>query len=120
MSEQGVGGNESHRIGSLTLLFQPMMQQVCEKITNNSEAPSKKTIMDKLRLAHKHLVFEWTSIDSKIKCSEIVAPINVEKVTPKVVAMGPSSCATPFQYMDWIASGKFWMPPEQIGLRTKR
>lgn len=27
-------------------------------------------------------MFKWTSIDPNVKCSEIVASINVEKVTP--------------------------------------
>ena len=82
-----VGGDETHRIGSLTLLFQSMAQQVRDEITDDGETPSSNSIMDELRLAHEHLVFKWTSIDPKIKCSEIVASINVEKVTPEVVAM---------------------------------
>ena len=64
-----------------------MAQQVRDEITDDGETPSSNSIMDELRLAHEHLVFKWTSIDPKIKCSEIVASINVEKVTPEVVAM---------------------------------
>ena len=82
-----VGGDESHRIGSLTLLYQSMAQQVRDEVSDGSEAPSNNSIMDELRLAHEHLVFKWTSIDPNTKCSEIVASINVEKVTPEVVAM---------------------------------
>ena len=87
MRRRIVGGDETHRIGSLTLLFQSMAQQVRDEITDDSEAPSNNSIMDELRLAHEHLVFKWTSIDPNIKCSEIVASINVEKVTPEVVAI---------------------------------
>ena len=64
-----------------------MMQQERDEITYDSEAPSNNLIVDELRLTHEHFVFKWTSIDPKIKCSEIVASINVEKVTPKVVAI---------------------------------
>ena len=81
-----VGGDESHRIGSLTLLYQSMAQQVRDKVSDGSKAPSNNSIMDDLRLAHKHLVFKWTYIDPKTKCLEIVASINVEKVTSQVVA----------------------------------
>lgn len=42
--------------------------------------------MDELQLAHEHLVFKWTSLDPEIKCSEVVASINVDKVTPEVIA----------------------------------
>ena len=41
--------------------------------------------MDELKLAHEHLVFKWSSLDPDIKCSEVVASINVNKVTPEVI-----------------------------------
>ena len=41
--------------------------------------------MDELRLANEHLVFKWTSMDPDIKCSEVVAAINVNKVTPEII-----------------------------------
>ena len=41
--------------------------------------------MDELQLAHEHLVFKWTSLDPSIKCSEVVASININKVTPEII-----------------------------------
>ena len=115
-----VGGNESHRIDRLTLLVQSMAQEVHEEITDDIKKLSNNSIMDKLRLAHEHLVFKWTSVDPKIKCSEIVASSNVEKVTPGVVAMVTEQLRNTIQYMDWVEAGKLWMPPEKIGLRPER
>jgi len=42
--------------------------------------------MDELKLAHEHLVFKWSSLDPNIKCSDVVALINVNKVTPEIIA----------------------------------
>ena len=42
--------------------------------------------MDELRLAHEHLVFKWTSMDPNVKCSKIIVSVNVETVTPVVIA----------------------------------
>ena len=50
-----------------------MAQEVHEEITDDIKKLSNNSIMDKLRLAHEHLVFKWTSVDPKIKCLEIVA-----------------------------------------------
>ncbi len=41
--------------------------------------------MDELRLANDHLVFKWTSLDPDIKCSEVIASINISKVTPQII-----------------------------------
>jgi hypothetical protein len=60
-----VEGNEPHRIGILTLLHQSMAQQVRDEVTDDSKVPSNNSIIDDLRLAHKHLVFKWKSIDPK-------------------------------------------------------
>jgi hypothetical protein len=38
-----------------------------------------------LPLAEEHLIFKWVSIDPNIKCSEIVASINVTQVTAAVI-----------------------------------
>ena len=42
-------------------------------------------MLDELRLAHEHLVFKWTSLDPDIKCSQVVASINIKKVTPEII-----------------------------------
>ena len=79
--------------------------------------------MDELRLAHEHLVFKRTSIDPEIKCSEIVASINVEKVTPKVVAMMTEQLrdTTPIYGLDcagqaFDAAGANWVAAREITL----
>ena len=47
----------------------------------------KNSVLDELRLAQQHLVFKWTSLDPEIKCSEVVASINVEKVSLEIITM---------------------------------
>ena len=37
-------------------------------------------------MANEHLVFKIQSIDPSVKLSEIVASINIEKVTPQIIA----------------------------------
>lgn len=49
------------------------------------EQEDKNSILDKLRLTGEHLVFKWTSIDLDIKCSDIVASVNIEKVNPELI-----------------------------------
>ncbi|KAL9182387.1 hypothetical protein ACHAXT_013039 [Thalassiosira profunda] len=87
-----VGGDESHRLGGLTHMFQLLAQEVrdaqeeeAESDGEGSTARPHNSIMDELKLAKEHLVFKWTSIDPNVKCSEIVASINVNKVTPEII-----------------------------------
>jgi hypothetical protein len=42
-------------------------------------------ILDNLPLAEEHLIFKFSSIDPRVKCSDIVASVNVTKVTSGVI-----------------------------------
>jgi len=52
---------------------------------NEDDGVHQNFILDNLPLAQEHLVFKFSSIDPHIKCSEIVASVNVTKVTPGVI-----------------------------------
>jgi hypothetical protein len=41
--------------------------------------------LDNLLLAEEHLVFKFSSIDPGVKCSELVASVNVAKVTSSII-----------------------------------
>lgn len=89
VSNTFVGQDESHRIGTLSNLFHSMAQKVKDQTPRvrpeeSTEKP-QNSILDELRLAKEHLVFKFTSLDPNIKFSEIVASINVEKVTPELI-----------------------------------
>ena len=86
-----VGGDESHRIGTLSNMFHLMTQKVkshtaAAESNGTNDPQNQNSILDELRLAKEHLVFKFTSLDPDIKCSEIVASINVEKVNPELIA----------------------------------
>jgi len=49
------------------------------------DGAQQSSILENLPLAEEHLVFKWASIAPDIKCSEIVASINVSKVTVAVI-----------------------------------
>jgi hypothetical protein len=84
-------GNESHSVTALSQMFQVLVQEVkdsqCNKnIQEEDEAVKQNnSILDNLPLAQEHLVFKFSSIDLKVKCSEIVASVNMTKVTPGVI-----------------------------------
>ncbi len=42
-------------------------------------------ILENIPLAEKHLVFKWVLIDPDVKCSDILASINVKKVSAAVI-----------------------------------
>jgi hypothetical protein len=48
-------------------------------------AVQQNSILDNLLLAEEHLVFKFSSIDPGVKCSEIVASVNVAKVTSSII-----------------------------------
>ena len=87
------GGDETHSIVTLSRLFEAMAQKVkdsCDESTSEEAAPdatvlSQNSILDNIPLAEEHLVFKWTSVDPAIKCSMIVASVNVNKVTPAII-----------------------------------
>ena len=45
----------------------------------------QNSILDNLLLAEEHLVFKFSSIDLGVKCLEIVASVNVAKVTSSII-----------------------------------
>jgi hypothetical protein len=79
------GGNESHRVATLSWMFLLLAQKVKYAKCNEGEGVQQNSILDNLPLAKEHLVFKFSSIDPQIKCSEIVALVNVTKVTHGVI-----------------------------------
>ena len=79
------GGDESHSIATLSRMFSALAQKVKDAECNEDEGVHQNSILDNLPLAQEHLVFKFSSIDPHIKCSEIVASVNVTKVTSGVI-----------------------------------
>jgi hypothetical protein len=89
------GGDESHCIATLLQMFNAMVQEV--KDTQSSDDDEKEnsptlvvqqnSILDNLLLAEEHLVFKFSSIDPEVKCLEIVASVNVAKVTSLIITV---------------------------------
>jgi hypothetical protein len=87
------GGNESHCIETLLRMFTVMAQKVkdaqsCdddEQENSPTSAVQQNSILDDLLLAEEHLVFKFSSIDLRVKCSEIVASVNVVKVASSII-----------------------------------
>ena len=90
------GGDETHCIFTLSHMFQSVAQQVrntaSSSILTDKGIPAgesqqqNNSILDNLPLAEEHLVFKFTVMDPNIKCSEIMASVNVNKVTPAVIS----------------------------------
>jgi len=94
-------GNQTHCLATLSQMFKNMAQKVrdtesrenadADGDSSNSESCSaidraqQFSILENLPLAQEHLVFKWASIAPDIKCTEIVASINVTKVTAAVI-----------------------------------
>lgn len=76
-------------------MFQAMAQKVkdsrseltTEEDTSDANATElpQNSILDNIPLAEEHLVFKFSSVDPEIKCSMIVASVNVNKVTPAII-----------------------------------
>ncbi len=79
------GGNESHSIAILSRMFLVLAQKVKDAECDEGEGVQQNSILDNLLLAQEHLVFKLSSIDPQVKISEMVAPVNVTKVTPGVI-----------------------------------
>jgi hypothetical protein len=84
------GGDKSHSVATLLRMFKALGQKVKDaavaEINVNKENDSNQhSIMENLKLAEGHLVFKFSSIDPRVKCSEIVASVNVMKVTTRVI-----------------------------------
>ena len=87
------GGDESHCIATLSRMFNAMAQKVKdaqssddgEQENSATLAVQQNSILDNLLLAEEHLVFKFSSIDLGGKCLEIVASVNVAKVTSSII-----------------------------------
>ena len=56
-----------------------------ERENSPTSAVQQNSILDNLLLAEEHLVFKFSSIDPGVKCSEIVASVNVANVTSSII-----------------------------------
>jgi hypothetical protein len=73
-------------------MFQAMEQKVKDAQCDETKqedihaglSVQQNFILDNLPLAKDHLKFIFSSIDSQIKCSEILASVNGKKVMPRV------------------------------------
>ena len=85
------GGDQTHCLTTLSHMFQTMAKKVRDAESGGGESgivvtqQSQCSILENLPLAEEHLIFKWVSIDPNIKCSEIVASINVTQVTAAVI-----------------------------------
>ena len=86
------GGDKSHCIATLSRMFNAMVQKVKDAQSSDDERENSSTlavqqnsILDNLLLAEEHLVFKFSSIDLGVKCLEIVASVNVAKVTSSII-----------------------------------
>ncbi len=85
------GGDESHSVTTLSRMFQALVQKVKDSqyneiVQEEDEAlKQNNSILDSLLFAQEHLVFKFSSINLQIKCSEMLASVNVTKVTAGVI-----------------------------------
>jgi hypothetical protein len=87
------GGEESHCIATLSRMFNAMAQKVKDAQSSDDDerensptlAVQQNSIVDNLLLVEEHLVFKSNSIDPGVKCSEIVASVNVAKVRSSII-----------------------------------
>jgi hypothetical protein len=82
-------GDKSH-VTTLSQMFQALAQKVkdaavAEINVNEANDSNQHSILKNLQLAEEHLVFKFSSIDSRVKCSEIVASVNVTKIMSRVI-----------------------------------
>ena len=84
------GGDESHRLETFSHLFGSMAHRVNNSLPNGpattTEQPQHSSIFDNIPLAKEHVVFKLSIMDPIIKCLEIVASANDEKVTPTIIS----------------------------------
>jgi hypothetical protein len=68
-------------------MFQALAQKIKDaECDENEQEVQQNSILDNLLLAEEHLVFKFSSINPQIKCSEIVASVNVMKVTSGIIS----------------------------------
>ncbi len=90
------GGDRTDCITTLSRMFKALVQQVTDArndtsieddltIVATSANQQQNSILDELPLAEEHLVFKFSMMDPGIKCSEIVALMNVNRVSAAVI-----------------------------------
>jgi hypothetical protein len=83
------GVDESHSVATLLRMILALAQRVkdvqCNENVLDVEMVQQISILDNLPLAEEHLIFKFSSIDPGVKCSEIVALVNVTMVTFGVI-----------------------------------
>ncbi len=86
------GGDQTHRLATLSQMYQTMAREVrgAQELENENEGSATAAdqpilILENIPLAEEHLVFKWVSIDPDVKCSDIMASINVKKVSASVI-----------------------------------
>jgi len=83
------GSDESHRLEMCSILFGMMAQRMKDALPSSpaaTEQPQHNSIFGNIPLAKEHVVFKFLVMDPTFKCSEIVASVNVEKVTPPIIS----------------------------------
>ena len=85
------GGDESHHLETCSHLFGLMAQRMKDSLlpsgpAASTEQPQHSSIFENIPLAKEHVVFKFLSMDPTVKCLEIVASVNVEKVTPTIIS----------------------------------
>jgi hypothetical protein len=92
LSNTPKGGDQTHRLATLSQMYQTMARKVrdAQELENENKggataADRPTSILENIPLAEEHLVFKWVSIDPDVKCSDIVASINVKKVSASVI-----------------------------------
>jgi hypothetical protein len=94
------GGDESHSVATPSGMFLALAQKVKDARCDEEIEPAasadnfagvmvvrQNSILDNLPLAEEHMVFKFSSIDPGVKCSEIVATVNVKKVTSGIITL---------------------------------
>jgi len=85
------GGDESHRLETCSHLFGLMAQRMKDSFlpsgrAASTEQPQHSSICENIPLAKEQAVFKFSIMDPTVKCSEIVASVDVEKVTPTIIS----------------------------------
>jgi hypothetical protein len=84
-------GDESHRLETCSHLFGLMAQRMKDSLLSSgpaasTEQPQHSSIFENIPLAKEHVVFKFSIMDPTVKCLEIVASVNVKKVTLTIIS----------------------------------
>ena len=84
------GCDESHRLETCSHLFESMAQRMKDSLPSGPAATTEQTqhssIFDNIPLAKEHVIFKFLMMDLTVKCSKIVASVNVKMVTPTMIS----------------------------------